>query len=134
MSPSARSKASPSTAPATGEEARSSRVEASAPTASASAPPTARRAEIATTRPHGDRRIDARAYLRSRPRGQDRSANVSGHAQAHAPAVRAPPALAVQLRAALSEQQGGAGAVAQRVGDQVAVVHRERRPQLVADL
>ena len=41
---------------------------------------------------------------------------------------------AAQLAAALGEHQDGVGRRTQRVGDVVAVLERERRPQLVADL
>ena len=48
--------------------------------------------------------------------------------------MRAAALVAVQLAGALGEQQHGVGGGAQRVGDRVAVLERERGPQLVADL
>src|SRR5215204_6776613 len=104
MSPSARSNARPSSDPVTGYVATSSFVEASAPTARAIAPPTTRRAEIATTRPHGETRI--RCELIRGPGLVARAAvsRLSGEARARAP-VRAAAGAAVQLPAALPEQQ-----------------------------
>src|SRR3954452_10451980 len=118
MSPAPRSNVRPFSGPGTGWDPCRSRAEASAPAASATAAPTTRRAEIATTRPHGDTRIHASLSApdpalgrRAGPGGGDLRA---GGAQP-AEAVRAGAPDALELTAALGEDQDGLGGGAQGV-------------------
>src|SRR4051794_30119631 len=133
MSPSPRSNVRPCSAPVTGKEtSRRSRL-ASPAEASAITPPTIKRAEIATTRPQGDKRIAAHDTSGSGQETRAEGEDSEREAQAGA-AVRVTPVGAVELTGALTEQQHRVGGGTERVGDRVAVLERERRPQLVADL
>src|SRR5688572_18133537 len=104
MSPSARSNETPCTVPWTGKVIRCGRVVRIAPTASAANPPTTRRAEIATTRPHGDS-MRARAYLRPWRQRQGRSQGVDNSDEAGAEMTAHMALGDVHLAPALSEDQ-----------------------------
>src|SRR4051812_24552224 len=132
MSPSATSSVSASSEPSTMNAGRTSLVEANDAITSAAMPPTTRRAEIATTRPHGES-MRPRAYIRSRPPRQRPGREGLREAQAGT-AMRAPALFTPELAAARAEQQHGVRAGSQRVGDGVPVVERERGPQLLAAL
>src|SRR6478735_1018835 len=132
MSPSATSNVKASSVPSTMNAGRTSLVEANEAITSAAIPPTTRRAEIATTRPHGES-MRPRAYIRSRPLRQRPGLVLLSEAETGA-AVRAAALFAPELTAARAEHQHGVRAGPQRVGDGVPVVERQRGPQLLADL